>query len=119
MLTQLLDGSFAIWTESVDDILFSPETLVERAIPSSVLSLIYQLFIIEPLKVSLNDFLMLLITGSDKSIIGNIQPIPEVCELWRKAIAMGLRIDAGLRGRLLDFLSVLVQAGQKKYVPAT
>ena len=32
---------------------------------------------------------------------------------------MGLRIDAGLGGGLLDFLSVFVQAGQEKHVAST
>ena len=119
VFAEAFDGAFTIGTQSVNDIFLRPEPFVERAVPSSIVSLINQLFIVKLLKVSLNHQLMLFIGSSDEGVIGDVQPFPEVCEQWGESVAMGLRIDAGLGGGLLDLLSVLVQAGQEKHVAST
>jgi len=59
---------------------------------------------------------MLLIRGSDEGVIRNVQPLPEVCELRRETVAMGLRVDAGFSCGLLNLLSVFIQTGQEQHV---
>ena len=111
VFAQALDGTFAIRTESINDIFFRPESFVKCAVPASIVILINQLLIMKLLKVSLNHFLVLLVGGSDEGVVRNVQPILEVCELGGESVAMGLRIDAGLRGGLLHLLPMLVQTG--------
>ena len=55
VLAELFDWPFAVRAEASLDIFFCPEPLVKRAIPSSIIILINQLFIKKFLKVSLND----------------------------------------------------------------
>ena len=81
-------------------LLLRPEPLVEGAVPSCVVCFINQLLIVKLLKVSLNHVLVLLVGGSDEGIVRDVQPLPEVCELRREPVAMGLRVDAGLGSRL-------------------
>ena len=119
VLTQSFDGTFTIRTEAIGDILFRPEPLIVRAIPSRVVCLVNQLFIVQLLKVSLNHGLMLFIRGADEGVIGNVQPLPEVCELRREAVAVGLRVDTGFGRGLLDLLPVFIQTGQEKHVAST
>ena len=57
VLAELFDWTFAVGTEAVLDIFFGPEPFIKCAVPSSVISLINQLFIVELLKISLNDCL--------------------------------------------------------------
>ena len=55
MFADAFDWPFAVRAEAVLDIFLSPKSLVERAVPSGVISLINQLFVEEFLKISLND----------------------------------------------------------------
>mgnify|MGYP000863211331 CR=1 FL=1 len=119
VLTQLLDRALAVRAEPADDIFFRPEPFVERAIPTRVVCLVNQLLIEELLKISLNHGLVGFVGGADEGVVGNVQPIPEVCKLRCEAVAVRLGIDAGLRGGLLHFLSVFVETGQEKYVAST
>ena len=66
------DWPFAVGAEAVLDISFRPESLVECAVPSSVIIFINQLLVIKLLKVSLNDKLVRRICRPDKGIVGNV-----------------------------------------------
>ena len=77
-------GTFAIGAETIGDIFLSPKPLIKRAIPSGIVSLVNQFAVVKLLKISLNHFLVLTVGGSYESVIGDVQPFPEVCELRRE-----------------------------------
>ena len=51
VFAELLDRAFAFRAEAVLDVSFRPESLVKCAVPSSIVSLVNLLVIIEPLKI--------------------------------------------------------------------
>ena len=55
VFAKLFNGAFAVGAEATDDIFLGPESLVERAVPSSVVCFVNQLLIEKFLKASLND----------------------------------------------------------------
>ena len=55
VLADAFDWPFAVRAEAVLDVFFGPKSLIKCAVPSSVISLVNQLFIEKFLKVSLND----------------------------------------------------------------
>ena len=55
VLADVFDRPFTVRTEAVLDVFFSPKPLIERAVPSSIISLVYQLLIRKLFKVSLNN----------------------------------------------------------------
>ena len=54
VFAQLLDRALAVRTEPIVNVFFSPESLVECAVPASIFILVNQLPVEELLKVSLN-----------------------------------------------------------------
>ena len=52
--------------------------------------------------------------GSDEGIIGNIEAFPELLKLWGEFVAVGLWIDTGLRGSLLDLLTMFIKTGEEE-----
>ena len=56
------------------------------------------------------------LSRADEVVIGDVEPLPEILELWGEPIALDLRIDAGLLCRVLHLLTMFVQAGEEKDV---
>ena len=119
VLADTFDGSFAVRAEAILDIFLCPKSLIERAVPSSVIILVNQLLVVKFLKVSLNDRFVRCIRRSDESIVGNVQPFPKGLELRRQLVAMGLRVDAGFGRCLLNFLPMFIEPGEKEDVAST
>ena len=119
VLTDAFDWPFTVRAEAIFDVFFRPKPLVKCAIPASIVSLIYQLLIENVLKVSLNDGLVRGICCSDEGIVGDIQAFPEILKLRSQFIAMGLRIDSGFGCGLLNFLSMLIEPGEKEDVTSS
>ena len=74
VFTEPFHWAFAVGAEATDDIFFSPESFVKRAIPPSIVSLINQFVVVKLLKVLLNNFFMLLIGRSDEGIVRDVEP---------------------------------------------
>ena len=59
---------------------------------------------------------MLGIRRPDEGGIGDVQLPPEHLELRRELVAVDLGVDAGLGGSLLHFLTMFIEAGEKKHL---
>jgi hypothetical protein len=57
---------------------------------------------------------MSLLGGANEIVVGNVEPHPELLESLMKFIDMFLRAHTNVIGGLLDFLPMLIGAGQKK-----
>ncbi len=55
----------------------------------------------------------------DEGIVRDVQPFPEFLKLGCKLVAMGLRVDAGFGRGLLNFLSMLIEPGEKEDVASS
>jgi hypothetical protein len=64
----------------------------------------------------LNDFFVLRFRRPNKGIVFYLQALPKILEFWCQPVAIGLWLDAGLGGGLLDFLTMFVKASKKKDV---
>ncbi|MCG3773617.1 MAG: hypothetical protein JW395_0426 [Nitrospira sp.] len=51
VLADTFDGSFAVRTEAIHDVFLCPKSLIERAVPSSVIIFVNQSFGVKFLKV--------------------------------------------------------------------
>ena len=70
--------------------------------------------VIELRERRLHEFLVARLRGADKIVVGQLQFFGERLPVRRERVAVSLRVfPLGMRG-LLDFLAVLVEAGQEK-----
>src|SRR5689334_19194881 len=116
MLAEPFDRTFTVGAQAIGDVLFCPEPFIERAVPPRVRIAVNQSFIMQLLKIPLNDGLMPGIGGPDKGIVRNIQSRPQLLKLGSELVAVDLGGDSSLRRGLLHFLPVLIESGQKNYI---
>src|SRR5215467_3763258 len=62
---------------------------------------------------------MLGFRGPDKGIVRDVQAFPKLLKLRGEFVAVRLRIDAGLRRGLLDFLAMLIETGEEKDIASS
>ena len=111
-----LDGALTVRTETGLHVFFGPKPFIERAVPSGIRILVDQLLVVELLQASLNHRFVLRIRRPDEGVIRDIQLLPESLKLRGQLVAVDLWIDAGFGGRLLHFLTMFIEAGEKKYL---
>ncbi len=69
VLAELFDGALAVRAESVLHVFFSPESFIERAVPTGVRIFINKLLVVELLKISSDNGCVLVIGRSDEGVI--------------------------------------------------
>ena len=115
-LAELLDRPLALRTQAADDIFLSPEPFVEGAIPACIGPLVNFAFVIQLLQRLLYYPRVARLRRADKVVVRDVQPFPQFHELRCQPVTMRLWRNPGLGRRLLNLLSMLVEAGQKEDV---
>src|SRR5438067_11613164 len=115
-LAELLDRPLALRTQAADDIFLSPEPFVEGAIPACIGPLINLAVVIQLLQRLLYYPRVARLCRADKVVVRDVQPFPQVHELRSQPVTMRLRRNPGPGRRLLNLLSMLVEAVQKEDV---
>ena len=110
------DRSSAVRTASVFNLCFGPERFAGGTIPAFIFAFIDITLIVKLFKYLFNNRFMIVISSTDKFIIADIQIsiilFNAVCDL----IGVFLRFNMILFCQFLYFLTVLVGAGQHKYI---
>ncbi len=94
---------------------FSPERLAGGAVPAVVRRMKQLLLIMQLRQAMLHDAHMARLGRADEVVVGNSQERPELLEALCHLIRKGLRRLARRRRGLLDFLPVLIGAGQEEH----
>jgi hypothetical protein len=113
-----LDAAAARGTLAVDELCVRHKDFVHRAIPALVGSLVDESTLLHPLPQLLRGAEVARLGGPDEIVVRNIEQRRQVAELLRHPVGKGRRRHAGLSGRALDFLAVLVGTGEEKHVVA-
>src|SRR5437867_5220053 len=101
-LAELLDRPLALRTQAADDIFLSPEPFVEGAVPARIGPLINLAFVIQLLQRLLHYPRMARLRRTDKVVVRDVQPFPQVHELRSQPVTMRLRRNPGSGRRLLN-----------------
>ena len=98
------------------EVALEPITFARRAVESGVSAFINVAVFLKALEKILDDFLMAGLGRSDEVVVGDVEAAPEFFERLDDGINVLERRQIMSLSGALKFLSVLVGAGQKKYV---
>ena len=96
-----------------------PEALVGGAVPALVLALVDVAVFIHPAEDALNGLDVIFVGGTDEAVVGDVHQLPEILDALfalDDAIDERLGRDAGFPGLGLDFLPVLIGAGEEDHI---
>ena len=120
-LLGVFDLAAAVGAAAVHKLALGPEALARRAVHAGVLALIDITVVVHFAEDALDAPDMVIVRGADEAVVGDVHQLPEI----EHALLAGndlidklLRRDAGGLGLVLDFLAVLVGAGEEHHVIA-
>ena len=99
-------------------IFFLQKLLLARRVKAFVLRLVDFALVEELLEHLTYDFLVPLLGGADKIVVGDIELGQKSAEFGADLVGKLLRRDAFFLGALLDLLAVFIDAGEKMYAVA-
>ena len=113
LLAGFFHRSSAVRTLSVHRLYLCPERLTRRTVQSFIFSLIDIALFVHLFKDRLHTLHMPVLRRTDKIVIGDFHSIPQSDDSAHDIVHVLLRCHAVLRSHFLDFLTVLVRAGQE------
>ncbi len=105
---------FAVRTGPVLKVFLHEKPLTGDTIPTVILGPVDLALLIQRLKQLLHHSLMPGLGGTDEIIVGDFELLPQVLKTNHRGIGMLLGRDSRFIRRLLNLLSMLIRAGQKK-----
>ena len=108
LLRSALDLAATVGALAISGLGVGEEGLAGDAVPALVAALIDIALIVELLEQLLHSRLVVVVGGADEVIVGNVHLVPQILDLPRHAIHVGLGGDARGVGEILDLLAVLV-----------
>ena len=111
-------GASAVGAFAVHQLGLGKEGLTGSTVHTLIVAFIDIALIVEFFEDLLYLFLMILVCGTDKFIIGSIHQIPDGLDLSGHIVYIFLRCDAGFLRFQLDLLSMLVGTGLEKHIIA-
>ena len=121
LLLRVLDGAAAVGAAAVLKLALRPEGLAGGAVFALVGPLVDIAVVVHFAEDILNGFHMVFVGGADEAVVGDVHQLPQVPHApgtVHNAVHKFLGSDAGLPGLILDFLAVLVGAGEEHDVLA-
>ena len=121
LLLGVMDGAAAVRAAAVYKLALGPEALAGGAVLALVGALVDVAVVVHLLEDALDGGHVVVVGGADEAVVGDVHQLPQVEDA---ALAADDLIDellgglAGGLGLLLDFLAVLVGAGQEHHVIA-
>ena len=115
-LLRPLDLAAAVGAFAVFELRFRPESLTGGTVPAFVFALVDFTLIVKRAENLLHGFLVVIIRGADKTVVADIQKLPKVAEAFYHLIYIFLGGNTLFFRIVLNFLAVLVRAGQEHHV---
>ena len=111
-------GTSAVGAFAVYQLRLRKERLAGSTVHTLIVTFVDIALIVELFENLLYLFLMILVCGTDKLIIGSVHQIPDGLDLSGHIVYIFLRCDAGFLRFQLDLLSMLVGTGLEKHIIA-
>ncbi|MPM37990.1 hypothetical protein SDC9_84613 [bioreactor metagenome] len=108
----------AVGALAVDELMLCPEGLAWGAVPTLVLALVYISLVVHHFKHFLYGLHVVIVGGADEKVIGNTHDLPQFFNAGNNIVNILFGSFAGCDGLALNFLTVLVGAGQEHDVVA-
>ena len=121
LLLGVHNGAAAVGAAAVDELALGPEALAGGAVLADILAFVDVALFIHLLEDFLDGGNMVVVGGADEAVIADVHQLPQILDALGAlddVIDELLRRNAGLLGLQLDFLAVLVGAGQELDVVA-
>ena len=121
LLLRILHRTAAVGALAIHQLGLRPKGLAGLAVLALILALVDVALLVHLLKNLLDRGHMVVIRGADEAVVGDVHQLPQVLDslgALHDVVYELLGGDAGFPGFVLDFLAVLVGAGEEQHVTA-
>ena len=118
LLAGALDGSAAVGASAVRRLRIGEEGFARLAVPALVAGFIDVALVIKALEQLLHGGNMAAVGRADKTVVGNVHPVPQSLDPAGGVVHKRLRCHASRRRLVLDLLPVLIGTGAEKHIVA-